>query len=232
MNTLILAGAAVTMTSREIAELTGSTHDSVLKTVRRLVSEGVVSPDDTPYVNSQNGQTYPQFLLSFRDTMVVVSGYSSELRAKIIDRWQELESVQAPKLPQTMAQALRLAADQAEQLEVQAIQLQAQQPAVEFVGHYVEAGNDKSFREVAKILGIPERHFFADLAAAKIIFKQGRNWLPFAHHQDAGRFTVKTGVAGDHAFTQTRFTPEGIAWIARRYASASNDSHVLSVGVK
>lgn len=82
-----------TMTSREIAELTGSSHDSVLKTVRRLVSEGIVSANETPYTHPQNGQNYSEFRLSFRDTMVVVSGYSAELRAKIIDRWQELEAI-------------------------------------------------------------------------------------------------------------------------------------------
>ena len=83
-----------TMTSREIAELTGSTHDAVLKTIRRLIIEGVVSGNETPYKHPQNSQTYTEFLLTFRDTMVVVSGYSAELRAKIIDRWQELEAKQ------------------------------------------------------------------------------------------------------------------------------------------
>jgi len=87
-----------TMTSREIADLTGSPHDSVLKTVRRLIEEGVVSGNETPYTHPQNGQTYNEFQLSFRDTMVVASGYSAELRARIIDRWQELE-VQAELAP-------------------------------------------------------------------------------------------------------------------------------------
>lgn len=39
-----------TMSSREIAELTGSTHDNVLKTVRTLVAKRVVSSNDTPYM--------------------------------------------------------------------------------------------------------------------------------------------------------------------------------------
>lgn len=38
-----------TMSSREIAELTGSSHDNVLKTARALVAKGVVSSNDTPY---------------------------------------------------------------------------------------------------------------------------------------------------------------------------------------
>lgn len=95
-NLSIISNNSLTMSSREIAELTGSTHDNVLKTVRRLVSEGVVLGNEAPYTHPQNGQTYNEFRLSFRDTMVVVSGYSAELRARIIDRWQELESHQAP----------------------------------------------------------------------------------------------------------------------------------------
>lgn len=97
-----------TMSSREIAELTGSTHDNVLKTVRRLVAEGVVSGNETPYAHPQNGQTYQEFQLDFRNTMVVVSGYSAELRAAIIDRWQELEKQASPAsqtLPSTQAKA-------------------------------------------------------------------------------------------------------------------------------
>ena len=108
MNQLILSNA-VTMSSREIADLTGSTHDNVLKTVRLLIEKGVVSRNDTPYIpytHPQNGQVYFEFLLNYRDTMVVVSGYSVELRATIIDRWQELESQKAPALPSTYREAL------------------------------------------------------------------------------------------------------------------------------
>ena len=59
-----------TMSSREIAELTGSTHDNVLKTVRALVAKGVVSSNDTPYIHPQNGQVYREFLLSQRGSLI------------------------------------------------------------------------------------------------------------------------------------------------------------------
>ncbi|WP_221724320.1 Rha family transcriptional regulator, partial [Ochrobactrum sp. SFR4] len=75
----------------EIADLTGSTHDNVLKTIRALVKKGVVSGNETPYVHPQNGQTYKQYELDYRNTMIVVSGYNVELRARIIDRWMALE---------------------------------------------------------------------------------------------------------------------------------------------
>lgn len=91
----LVTSSAITMSSREIAELVGATHDNVMKTVRGLIGKGVVFGNETPYKNKQNRQTYMEFILDFRNTMVVVSGYSAELRAKIIDRWQELEKVVA-----------------------------------------------------------------------------------------------------------------------------------------
>lgn len=91
----LVTSSAITMSSREIAELVGATHDNVMKTVRGLICKGVVFGNETPYKNKQNHQTYMEFILDFRNTMVVVSGYSAELRAKIIDRWQELEKVVA-----------------------------------------------------------------------------------------------------------------------------------------
>ena len=84
--------SVLTMSSREIAELVGTTHDSVLKTVRDYSARGVVSGNETPYQHPQNKQTYSEFHLSKRDALVIASGYSVELRARIIDRWQELEN--------------------------------------------------------------------------------------------------------------------------------------------
>ena len=95
MTMLMNATPNQTMTSREIAELTGSTHDNVLKTIRALIHKGVVLGNETPYTHPQNGQTYIEFALDYRNTMVIVSGYNVEIRARIIDRWQELEAKQA-----------------------------------------------------------------------------------------------------------------------------------------
>lgn len=111
---LILSQGIKTMSSREIAELTGASHDNVLKTVRKLVSEGLVSQNETPYTHPQNGQTYTEFVLSFRDTMLVVSGYSAEMRARIIDRWQELEAQTARPAELTRMDILKLAMESEE----------------------------------------------------------------------------------------------------------------------
>ena len=96
---IIQENQTLTMSSREIAQLTNSEHANTLKTIRKLISEGVVSGNETQYRHSQNGQMYPEFNLDYRNTMVVVSGYSAKLRAAIIDRWQELERGQQQQDP-------------------------------------------------------------------------------------------------------------------------------------
>jgi phage antirepressor YoqD-like protein len=122
----------------------------------------------------------------------------------------------APALPRSFADALRLAADQQEQIEQQAQQLAIAAPKVEFVDRYVEASGLKGFRQVAKLLGIKENLFRAFLVEHKIQYQIGGEWVPYANHIDAGRFEVKTGASdGGHAFNQAKFTAKGIEYVSR-----------------
>jgi len=97
MNALMNA-TTQTMSSREIADLTGKEHRNVMRDIRVMLVElhgegGVLSFEQT-YTNPQNSQSYPCYALPKRETLILVSGYSVAMRAKIIDRWQELEAKQ------------------------------------------------------------------------------------------------------------------------------------------
>jgi len=221
MSIITLAGGAMTMTSREIAELTGKEHRHVLRDIEVLRSQlgSLFVGSVQSWTHPQNGQTYPEFLLDKDTTLCLVSGYDAVVRMKIIKRWQELESQNAIAIPKTMAQALRLAADQAEQIEAQQAQIEAAKPAVEFVGKYVQATGLKGFREVCKLLKANESRFRAFLMAEQIMYRLGGVLTAYQNHIDAGRFDVRTGVSDtEHAFTTTKFTAKGIDWIAGRWA--------------
>ena len=56
---------------------------------------------------------------------MIVARLSPEFTAAVVDRWQELENSQAVSVPQTLPEALRLAADLAEQKEQLSQQLAA-----------------------------------------------------------------------------------------------------------
>ncbi|HDX5565823.1 TPA: Rha family transcriptional regulator [Escherichia coli] len=85
------ANEVLTMSSREIAELTGKRHDHVLRDIDSIAPNLGESSKSVTY-RGYNNQIQREWLLTKRDSLLVVSGYSVELRARIIDRWQELEN--------------------------------------------------------------------------------------------------------------------------------------------
>jgi len=212
--------SALTMSSREIADLVESRHDSVKRTIERLQDKGLIQLTPMVEVKNHLGQVVTEYQLIKRDTYVVVAQLSPEFTARLVDRWQELENQQMPQIPQTLSEALRLAADQAEQIERQNLLLEQQRPKVEFVQRYVEVGTTKSLRETAKILRVPERAMIDCLVDDGLLFRQSGNLLPYQKYHAKGLFDVKTGTTEyGHNYTQTRVTSKGIEYIASRYAS-------------
>lgn len=93
MSSLMSTTSEKSMDSREIARLTGKDHRNVRRDIETQLSQidgGVLRFENT-YRHEQNGQVYKFYRLPYRETMILVSGYSVELRAKVIDRWMELE---------------------------------------------------------------------------------------------------------------------------------------------
>lgn len=212
--------SVLTMSSREIADLVESRHDSVKRTIERLQDKGLIQLTPMVEVKNHLGQVVTEYQLIKRDTYVVVAQLSPEFTARLVDRWQELENQQMPQIPQTLSEALRLAADQAEQIEKQNLLIEQQRPKVEFVQRYVEAGTTKSLRETAKILKVPERAMIDCLVGDGLLFRQSGNLLPYQKYHVKGLFDVKTGTTEyGHNYTQTRVTSKGIEYIASRYAS-------------
>lgn len=212
--------SVLTMSSREIADLVESRHDSVKRTIERLQDKGLIQLTPMVEVKNHLGQVVTEYQLIKRDTYVVVAQLSPEFTARLVDRWQELENQQMPQIPQTLSEALRLAADQAEQIERQNLLLEQQRPKVEFVQRYVEVGTTKSLRETAKILKVPERAMIDCLVDDGLLFRQSGNLLPYQKYHAKGLFDVKTGTTEHgHNYTQTRVTSKGIEYIASRYAS-------------
>lgn len=81
------------MDSLEIADLTGKRHDNVLTDIKKMLTElELHAPDFSGTQKYGNNNTREVYNLPKRETMILVSGYNLVMRAKIIDRWQELEA--------------------------------------------------------------------------------------------------------------------------------------------
>ncbi|MFC0140641.1 phage antirepressor KilAC domain-containing protein [Erwinia mallotivora] len=213
-----LVCGAVTMSSREIAALVQSKHGDVKRSAERLNAAGILTAPLAQFDFEHNGNVYQEYRFNKRDSLVLVARLSPEFTAVVVDRWQELES--RAGIPRTLPEALRLAADVAEQNAHLSQKVQQDAPKVAFVNHYVEACGAKSLRETAKILNMPEKAMIDALVRDRVLFRQSGNLLPHALRQRDGLFSVKTGTSDfGHAYTQTRVTPRGVQWIAERYAS-------------
>lgn len=84
----------LTMSTREIATLTGKRHDNVLRDTKRMLEDlefDFAGFEGNSYV-AENGKENPEFLLPKDLSICLVSGYDVKLRLAIIRRWDELET--------------------------------------------------------------------------------------------------------------------------------------------
>lgn len=76
-------GVAVT-TSLKVAETFGKSHDNVLRDIRKALSGGVLKNEETPmfeestYINEQNGQEYPMFIMNRDGFTLLAMGFTGK----------------------------------------------------------------------------------------------------------------------------------------------------------
>lgn len=153
MNALMNVGKVQTMSSREIAELTGKRHDNVLADIRKMLAE-IQSPEKLGDYKDSRGRTYQMLLLDKEETLILVSGYSIKMRAAIIRRWQELESqVSKPNLPQNYIEALEALLASEKEKEKLALENKEMAPKADVYDRIVERNNLYNATQVAQKFG-------------------------------------------------------------------------------
>ena len=94
MSNIIASASQATMSSREIAELTGKEHKNVKRDIENMLKE--LGKDalsfERIYLDSMNRQQ-TEYHLDRELTQTLITGYSIPLRHKVIQRLNELESV-------------------------------------------------------------------------------------------------------------------------------------------
>lgn len=183
-----------TMTSKEIAEITGKRHSDVLRDIRNLVEQ---LEDDNErnfalveYTDGK-GEKRPMYELSKKGCLCLASGYDANLRMKIINRWEELELKERQKfqVPTTFAEALRLAAEQQEKIEEQQKLIEVQTPKAEFYDEVVDSKDAIDMQAVAKVInmGIGRNKLFEFLRNNKVLMQNNQ---PYQYYIDLGWFRV------------------------------------------
>ena len=98
------------MSSLEIAEVTGKEHKNVMRDIQNLLSQGVdkLNFERISYKDSMN-RVRDAYQLTYKGVLILASGYNPVLREKIINRWEELETGKAePKFSQQQQSQTKL----------------------------------------------------------------------------------------------------------------------------
>ena len=98
------------MSSLEIAEVTGKEHKNVMRDIQNLLSQGVdkLNFERISYKDSMN-RVRDAYQLTYKGVLILASGYNPVLREKIINRWEELETGKAePKFYQQQQSQTKL----------------------------------------------------------------------------------------------------------------------------
>ena len=118
-----------TMSSIEIAGIADKAHNNVLKAIRAMEPSWEKVTGVKFYLSEYtdaSGRKLPCYELTQRECLYVATKFNDEARAKLIVRWEQLENDKVFQIPQTLSAALMLAAQQAEQIEVQQKQIETQ----------------------------------------------------------------------------------------------------------
>lgn len=224
-----------TMTSLEIAEVTGKQHAHIMRDIRKLLEQGVSESNFglTSYQQAQpNGGTkdVPMYQLTKKGCLILASGYDALLREKIINRWEELEIKEREQyqVPQSFAEALMLAAKQQQQIEEQQKQLEANskeivelngaiaemKPKVTYVDMILASKETVATTQIAQGYGYSAKAFNVLLRNFGIQHKVGGQWilyakfLPYGYVQsDTIAITHRNGSAG--SVMHTKWTQKG-----------------------
>jgi len=232
MNQLTVAATAVTMTSREIADLVDKRHDNVMADIRKMLAElygedRLLSFQGTvERANPSGGAPISSvvYMLPKRESLILVSGYSIPLRAKIIDRWAELEAAASNPVkslddPRALREVLLGYTEKVIALESKVVELTPKANALD----RLEKVGEGSFclTDAAKDLQVAPRAFTRKLQEIGWIYRrpQGSGWLAYQHRIAQGvlEHKVTHGEKADGSewvSSQVRVTARGMARLA------------------
>ena len=210
------------MTSLDISELCQKRHDSVKRTIEILSAktekrEAVIAcPHSVVVQKEANNRIYDVEVYIFSgeqgklDSITVVAQLCPEFTAALVKRWYDLENQNAVQLPQTFAEALQLAADQARQLELAA-------PKISHYDTVVEKSHLLTATQVAAKLRMSAVALNKILDEFRVYNKAHKRSRVFnTWFEDQGLGELKQTSTGH---SQPMFTTKGEAWVIEKLTS-------------
>lgn len=230
MQLVIKNGDEFATTSKIIADNTGSEHRAVLQLIEQYIQQIEEFGNSAFEMRNQKGcggrptkvailnEQQATFLLTLMRNSEVVVRFKVEL-VKEFYRMRSLAPT--PLVPQTLSEALRLAADLADEKEKMAEQLSIAAPKVAALERIAEAGGSLGLHEAGKALQQKPNKFIGWLRKNGWIYRRAgsSNNLGRAEKVNAGYITHKVTTVeredgSEKIVEQALITPKGLARLA------------------
>lgn len=204
------------VTSLEISDLVQSRHDDTKRSIIRLAEKGVIACPPVAVVQKEaNNRIYDVEVFVFTgeqgklDSITVVAQLCPEFTAALVKRWYELENAQA-KLPQSFAEALQLAADQARKIELD-------KPKVDYYEKIVVRDTLLNATQVAQKIRMSAMAMNKLLDSLNVYSRGVKRARVFQQwFIEKGFGELKQTELG---FSQPMFTTKGEAWVIEKLVS-------------
>lgn len=228
--------------SLKVAGVFGKQHKNIIQAVRNLLGSAENSAHarwfyESTYLDAQ-GKQRPMFVMNRDGFSLLAMGLTGakalQFKIAFIEQFNKMEEIvkqvaqhSQPNLPTTFAEALRLAATQAEQIEKQQKQIEKERPRVLF-SQAVETSKDSILiGELAKLIcqnGVQmgEKRLFIWLRSNGYLCQQGeRHNQPTQKALEMGLFEIRkiTINVGDNTKvrTTTKVTGKGQIYFVNRF---------------
>lgn len=227
MNQLITTN--VKMTSLDIAEVTGKQHKNILADIRKEIDElstelGELIFQPTTYKDKSN-RDKPCYQFGKKGAMQLALKYDATTRYKVIERIEELENSQSPKLPRTYKEALIKLVEQVEEnekLQTNNLLLSQQnnelKPKADYYDLFINNKGLATITSIAKNYGMSATKMNKLLHDLGVQFKQSGAWFLYSKYQSEGYTHTETHTyvdkkGRDQVRPNTKWTPKGHAFI-------------------
>ncbi|MFN7008963.1 MAG: Rha family transcriptional regulator [Allorhizobium sp.] len=93
---------AVITNSRDVATYFGKEHFNVLQDIDKLIRQGVLDFQETPYVHEQNGQTYRMFEMTRDGFTLLAMGFTGKKALQFKLRYIERYNARDTRTPKAI----------------------------------------------------------------------------------------------------------------------------------
>ncbi len=243
MNTLTTTNQVVTMSSREIAELTGKKHADICRDIRVMLVEmyegnekDYIRNADLLYLTNHGVSCFHydksnpnawEYLLDRYHSEILVTGYDVKRRAAVIKRWYDLETGKAkPSIdpmvalndPAFLRDALISYTEKVMHLEHQ---VEEMKPDVDALTRIAKAEGSLCITDAAKQLQVKPKSLFDLMSHSKWIYRRiGTAWIAYQDKIQQGLLehkvtVVKSSTGEDKQVSQVRVTAKGLSKLAK-----------------